>query len=245
MRMERVSLRSIFSLSVVAALLSLTFVGVVQAGTVSTVYFNVEVESALGSESWSIDSDQVDYDSETGTWNWSGSGISLGDVATLGQANLMIVGDPQIAMGFAITAGAADTTVTITSAVLSFDALNNPDGAATAGLTLTQTGGEPDAFLTGLAGDFGHAYAASYNVPPGVVFDEYVAGLTTTTTTSDNGNSGGLVGIPGLVSSMQSVFSFVLSAGDQASGTSNYLVIPEPASIALLAAAALFCTRRR
>jgi hypothetical protein len=156
----------------------------------------------------------------------------------------MIIGDPQIAMGFALTAGAADTTVTITSAALSFSPLMNPTAAASAGLTLTQTGGAANAYLNGLAGNLNHAYAADYNVPPGTVFGEYVTGLATTTTISGSGNSGGFVVIPGAVSSMQAVYSFVLSAGDQASGTSNFLLVPEPATLALLACGVLFARRR-
>ena len=219
-------------------------VGSAYAGSVSSVFFQVDVSSSLGTESWSINSTEVNYDPVSHTWNWSGAGIGLGEIATLNQANLMVIGDPQIAMGFAITAGAADTTVTITSATLNFSALSNPTAAASAGLTLTQTGGSPDAFLTGLGGDTGSAFAAYYNVPPGTVFGEYVSGLTTTTTISGSGSSGGFVMIPGSVSSMQTVYSFVLSAGDQASGTSNFLLVPEPATLVLLACGLLFARRR-
>ena len=216
------------------------------AGTISTVFFEIDVESSLGSASWSIDSNDPDviYDPVNHRWSWAGSTVPLGNIATLNQANLTVVGDPQIAMGFALTAGAADTTVTISSATLNFNALMNPTGAATAGLTLTQTAGASNAFLTGLAGNSGSAYAAYYNVPPGTVFGEYVSGLSTTTTTSGSGSSGGMVAIPGAVSSMQATFSFVLSAGDQASGTSNFLIVPEPAAIALLACGVLVIRRR-
>ena len=216
------------------------------AGSVSSVFFEIQVNSSLGSASWSINSDDpgVIYNAGTQTWSWSDTVIGLGDVAILNQANLTIAGDPQIALGFALTAGAADTTVTITSAVLSFNPLLNPTGAATAGLTLTETGGAANAFLNGLAGDFGHAYAAEYNVPPGTVLGEYVAGLTTTTTTTGSGNTGGFVAIPGTVSSMQATYSFVLSAGDQASGTSNFIIVPEPATLALLGCVLLFARRR-
>lgn len=216
-----------------------------QAGEVSSTFFAIEVTSDLGSESWSIASEDVDYNPATETWSWNASGIALGDVATLDQAFLTIAGDPQIAMGFALTAGAADTTVTITSAVLSFDPLVNPDGAASAGVTLTEAGGYPPASLVGLAGDLGSAYAAYYNVPPGTVFAEFVPALYTSTTTSGSGNTGGWVLISDTASSMQAQYSFTLSAMDLASGTSNFLIVPEPAALALLAAGALALLRRR
>jgi len=215
------------------------------AGEVSSTFFAIEVQSDLGSESWSIASEDVDYDPLTQTWHWEASGIALGEVATLDQAFLTVVGDPQIAMGFAITAGEADTTVTITSAVLSFDPLVNPDGAASAGVTLTEAGNNPPANLVGLAGDLGSVYAAYYNTPPGTVFAEYVSGLTTTTTTSESGNTGGWVLIPDTVSNMQAQYSFTLSAMDLASSTSNYLIVPEPAGLALLALGAVVLLRRR
>jgi hypothetical protein len=212
---------------------------------VSTTFFSIDVESALGSESWSIASADVNYDPATETWSWSGNNISLGDVATLEQAFLTVVGDPQIALGFAIAAGEADTTVTITSTILSFDPLVNPDGAASAGVTLTEAGSNPPATLVGLAGDLGSVYAAYYNVPPGTVFAEFVPGLTTDTTISDSDSTGGWVLIPDTVSNMQVQYSFTLSAMDLASSTSNYLIVPEPAGLALLALGAVALLRRR
>jgi MYXO-CTERM domain-containing protein len=218
----------------------------VLAGEVSPTFFMIEVESSLGSESWSIASADVGYDPATETWNWTSSGaIQLGEVARLDQGFLTIVGEPQIAMGFAVTAGEADTTVTITSAVLSFDPLANPTGAASAGLTLTEVGGNPPAQLTGLGGDMGSAYAAYYNTPPGTVFAEFVSSLQTGTTVSESGSTGGWVAIAEPVSSMQAQYSFSLSAGDAASGTSNFLVIPEPAGLVLLVLGAAVVVRRR
>ena len=91
----------------------------------------------------------------------------------------------------------------------------------------------------------GSVYAAYYNVPPGTVFAEFVSGLTTTTTTSASGNTGGWVLIPDTVSNMQAQYSFTLSAMDLASSTSNYLIVPEPAGLALLALGAVVLLRRR
>lgn len=234
------------AVSLLVAGMALCVSAPVWAGEVSSTFFTIDVDSAVGSESWSIASADVDYDPATQTWSWASDGfIELGEVARLDQAFLTIVGDPQIALGFAITAGAADTTVTISSAVLSFDPLVNPDGAASAGVTLTEAGDNPPANLVGLAGDLGSAYAAYYNTPPGTVFAEFVTSLTTDTTTSESGSTGGWVLIPDTVSSMQAQYSFTLSAGDLASGTSNFLIVPEPAGLAMLALGAVALLRRR
>ncbi len=248
MNARRNSIRSFLHLSAVALAIGALVCGSADAvaGDVSTTFFAIEVESALGSESWSIASADVDFDPLTDTWSWEGANIQLGAVAMLGQANLIIVGDPQIAMGFALTAGEADTTVTITSAVLSFDSLVNPDGAASAGVTLTESGGVPTADLVGLTGNNGSVYAAYYNVAPGTVFAEFIPGLSTGTTISDADNTGGWVAIADTVTNMQAQYSFTLSAGDQGSATSNFLIVPEPAGLALLVLGgiAVFARRR-
>ncbi len=212
---------------------------------ISTTFFMIEVESTLGAASWSIASAEVDFDQLTHTWSWAGPEMQLGEVATLNHASLVVVGDPQIALGFAITAGPADITVTISSALLSFDPLVNPVGAASMGVTLTECGGDPAASLVGLAGDAGSIYAAYHNVPPGSVFAEFVPGLATGTTISGAGSTGGWVPIADTVGSMQALYSFGLSAGDEASSTSNFMIVPEPLSLALLGLGVITLARRR
>ena len=60
----------------------------------------------------------MSYDAGSQTWDWTAAGqfVDLGGIATLGSANLTAQGDPRrLSLGFALTAGANDTTVTITS----------------------------------------------------------------------------------------------------------------------------------
>jgi MYXO-CTERM domain-containing protein len=218
--------------------------GVANAGTVSPVFFEIEVESSLGSATHTVmtESGDVEFDPDGPlgpTWSWFDFGIELEDIATLNYATLTVVGDPQIGMSFALTAGEADTTVTITTAQLSFDPFDT-SGRASAGIGLTETGGDPVATMTG-AGYNGSAYTAFYN---DVAWDAspYLPYLETTGSDSIEDDSGS-VAFPEAVSSMQVQYSFVLSAGDQANGSTTY-IIPEPASFLLLALGGLVLRRR-
>lgn len=241
---QRISSCSVFCLATAVGLL-LCLSASAMGGTLSATYFRVDVASSLGNEHYEVLSTDpsIDYDAGTYTWSWSTGAHALGSVATLNSANLTIVGDPQIALGFALTAGEADTTVTVTTATLSFASLADPNGAAFASVTLTRNGATHTATLTG-NGYAGSAYTAYLSGTP---WDEspYLPYLETTTSTSLSDGTGGFLPISGMVSSIQVQYSFVLSAGDQASGSSNYAIIPEPASLALLAASGLMLLRRR
>jgi MYXO-CTERM domain-containing protein len=219
--------------------------GLATAGELSDTFFRIDVSNAEDSAFFEILSEDVEYDPELGGWTWSDIGIALGGVATLDQATLTILGDPQITLNFAMTAGSLDTTVAISSAVLSYAPFVNPDGLASAGLTLTESNGDT-ATLTGLGGS-GNAYVASYNAPPGTIFAEFVPQLYVSEqygSASDSGSTGWLP-ISDTVANMQAQYSFLLTAGDQASGTSVFVIIPEPAGLALLALGGLVIGRRR
>ncbi len=219
--------------------------GVAAAGELSDTFFRIDVSNANDSAFFEVLSQDVEYNPELGGWTWSDMGIVLGEVASLDQATLTILGDPQISLSFAMTAGALDTTVTISSAVLSYAPFVNPNGLASGGLTLTESNGDT-ATLTGLGGS-GNAYVASYNTPPGTVFAEFVPQLYVSQaygSASDSGSTGWLP-ISDTVTSMQAQYEFTLTAADQASGTSVFVIIPEPAGLALLALGGLVLGRRR
>ena len=214
--------------------------------TLSDVVFSVEVSSSLGTGMLEITQDMGVFNGDFTQFLWMLPGqISIMDgpnvIATLTGGNVFYDGDPAIAMGFSIVAGNADTTVNIVSGTLGVG-LTDPMGDASAGLTLTDGNGNGSS-LTGLAGS-GNAYRAAYN-GSSTSFLEAVGALSTGDGGTDSNSDASSGGIGGLVEDMSSQFSFVLSANDQASGTSSYSIVPAPAALAVLAGGLAIGRRRR
>jgi|GEM_PF-1266927 len=201
-----------------------------------------------------------DYNECTDTWTWATDGpqdFMANDLylGTLSQFSAEIVGDPEINLNFAVQAGPAATTFHIASAVLDdFDPISNAQGYAHASYTLTDFDGN-QADLTGI-GDTGGAYLAQYNGwagapmgPTGTTFAEGIesmhAGFIETVDQDFDHPESGFVPIGDTVESMSALVSFELSAEDLASGTSNFVIIPEPAALVSLALIAGFALRRR
>jgi hypothetical protein len=117
---------------------------------------------------------------------------------------------------------------------VSFAALADPVGYASAAITVTSD--SDGAVLTGqFSGNT--AYQAKYN--GSTVFSDLVSSITApvddSVTGRDRSPVAGWAVIPGSVNSIQSEFKFTLSAGDSASGTSRFEVVPEPSGLAALA----------
>jgi hypothetical protein len=161
--------------------------------------------------------------------------IDLGNGAFIEELVLGLDGDPRVILNFAVLAGNADTTFTITSAGLSFSSINPAQGTATAAVTVTDNNGN-GAVGTGLLSS-GTFYEASYN--NGANFAYLVNGpVNAAAWVSSTGNGNQPWQNMGSVYQMQSQFQFSLTAGDGASGTSSYVVlppVPEPSSMAALA----------
>ena len=234
--------RSVLLVACVVGLLLLSLLA--QAVTVKATYKNKVV-------SW-----QVPLTAGTGYSLSSPVVLKSGKtvVGTLEQLSYGSFGDPFLTLNFKIH---ADTTADFTfdTGVLTFDELVDPQAFATAAATLTSDPG--GATLKGNFDD-GKAFRATYN--DGVVFadliDPFSAGGNTSAAESDRLPPGtGFTTINDAVSSMRAQWSFNLTEGDDASGTSRFDIepfqaVPDANTLALAIAGAIpfmagFMVRRR
>ena len=210
-----------------------------------------EATNAMGSGSFTVSEDDGAWDGDT--WFWMAfEPIQIftdsGDlIVTLTQGSALFQEDPVIGLGFAVLAEDFDTTFTITSATLTFDTITDAEGRTSGGITLTESNGDT-ALLTGLQAG-GTLFHADYN--SGSTFANLLTGPFSegdafgTTSATDEFPAGGAFAPMGDVSDISVEWSFELSANDQASGTSVFVVIPTPASFALIAIGGLVAGRRR
>ena len=186
------------------------------------------------------------------------NGTHLGTV----DLDATILGDPEVNLNFAVQAGSQDTEFYIASQLLTFPTITNGEAQASAAFELSD-GNWPlnGATLTGI-GDpsgVGGAYLAQYNGwagdpmgPAGTTFAEDILSMQTdpgqweaTVDQSFNYPNSGWVAVPGSVGSISSLISFELTANDAASGTSRFVIVPEPSAAALIALLGFVAARRR
>ncbi len=174
--------------------------------------------------------------------------LDAGIDTILESVNLMYIADPVVTLNFLVTSGGA-TNYTVTSANLSFPAIPNAVGRASAAVTVTDFNGN-GASLTGLHPG-GKAYQAYYNdlantPATGTTFASLVSGISSSTRYSSSTVSESFPVVPtfstvdeagtllGSVVDMSAQFRFRTSAGDSASGTSTFIIsVPEPAGLIL------------
>jgi MYXO-CTERM domain-containing protein len=225
------------------------------AENLSDVVFEITATNAQGTATLSVTQAMGTFiGDDIFMWN-IGAAMDLIDpdtmntIATVGGANVFYQGDPTIAMGFSVTAGLSDTSFTISSGLLGFDELSNPDGLVSVGLTLTDGNGDGGALMG--HGDDMTLGSWQYNgqAPGGTEFVPLVGQATVDPGGSFDfaGDTGGFVSVGEAVSDMSAIFTFDLSAGDQASSTSNYVMqqLPAPAGLAVLAGLGIVGRRRR
>jgi hypothetical protein len=156
-------------------------------------------------------------------------------LATINSLSVSVDEDPAVSLVIGVTAGPSDTNFTITSSTVAFPTIALPQAFATAGITVTDNDSN-GATVTGLFAG-GKVYEARYD---GVAWADLIGQLTADVDSSNTESARrpgtGREAIPVSVSSIQSEYKFTLSANDSASGTSRFDVVPEPATLALLAA---------
>jgi hypothetical protein len=173
-------------------------------------------------------------------------------IATFGPATITSYVDPgggrsnpQINLGFAMQAGTSTTQFEVTSGLLSINPpYVNPDGRASVGITVNDANGD-GATLTGLGNG---AFWTQYNgaIPGGTTFAEQIQGISVGDPFGQAQASEDSLWVPisDTVFDMNSRIHFTLTAGDTASGTSSFQIIPEPTAILLLLAGVGLVRRR-
>ncbi len=167
-------------------------------------------------------------------------------IATLVNFNELLIADPVVSIGFSVQAGGADTNFSITTALLSFPAINNPIGNASGSVTVTDFDGN-GATIAGISG--APIFEWDYNgfVPTGTNFANFVNGTAAGAfqSATDSANLGP-VAVAGNVSDISGAVNFRLSANDLASGTGVFVIeIPTPGALGLASIAGLLAIPRR
>jgi MYXO-CTERM domain-containing protein len=209
----------------------------------------ITASSAQGTASFTVRLQDGTYNPDTGDFSYSrqspivlvddSSGRTIGTVSTL---NFSIIGDPQVNLAFSAVAGNASTLFTFASGLNVFAPLFNPAVSGVASMTITDNFGNDGATEHGnVFGPFG--YGAFYNGASIYAqrLNDMIAvpGGSTPQTQFLTGS------IAGAVTDMSAQYSFTLTPGDSASGTSVYNIVPAPGVLALLGLGGVAITRRR
>jgi hypothetical protein len=184
------------------------------------------------------------FNSSSGwSYNFWSQGQLLGTISNL---NVSIIADPQVNVSFTATAGVVDTSFTFSSTLLSFPAFAGGTAQASAGITVADLNGNGVTLTGNNPGGF--AYRADYNgvVPTGTNYASFFPSVTGDPSSGNSVSANlGPTFIPASVGDMSARFAFTLSAGDLASGTSNFEIVPAPAGAVALGLGLLGVSRRR
>lgn len=237
---------------------ALAFAGIASAGEIIGPVIQIDWSSGDDNGTWTLEYDPALYNEETGWYRWSlDEPITLFSdseeaVATVNNLSVQINVDPVIQLNYAVTAGAAPVNFTISSALVAFAPITNGSITASAQMGMTDNNGDGGSLTMNHAG--GKGYIANYNgagpVPAGTNYASLVSGFNVGVFGSNNvadGNppGGGFNPFVGSISSMAAGYSFGVTAQDSSTGTSVYVITPEPASMMLLGLGALALIRRR
>ena len=155
--------------------------------------------------------------------------------------------DPEVGIEFGVrNYGSSALAIGFLAVAVTFDPIVDPIAYASAGVTLTDRNVPANgAAITGLF-DGGKVHQARYNGLS--VFANLVSGYAigggTVGSVEAKPSSGSEI-IIGALTSIQSEFRFTLSANDSASGTSTFVVIPEPATVGILSIGAVLALLKK
>jgi hypothetical protein len=157
--------------------------------------------------------------------------------------------NPQVNVNFSVIGGSTPGQFTITSALVSFPTINSATGQVNVGINLTDRT-PAGASLTNVAGNAGKSTSWLNGLPPSVggtgsLFRELFSQnlIIGGGSISDTDQTAGFEPTYANVSSISGQIHFALSARDLASGSSTFIVTPEPASLLMFLGLALL--RRR
>lgn len=153
---------------------------------------------------------------------------------------------------FAVKAASSDVNIEVFTTVLSFTNVADPYGRSDTGFTITDTSGSPAGATVGGLLNNGYVFEATHDGTS--TFRNYLDFDPAATVGPDGsqgytGNmtpAGSFAPVGADVSSMQIRYNFSLTASDQASASSTWVIIPTPGAAGLIALGAIAAgTRRR
>lgn len=180
--------------------------------------------------------------------------LTLGtDGGILQALTVTVNGDPSVDLKFSCVAGSGGQDFTFYSNLLQFTTINPAHGTATAGITVTDITGDGAAATGAFDGKMYRAYCGPASGM--MTFASLIGGPVTAPMYESRDRSETTdplwQPISGPVNQIQSQFSFHLTGGDSASGTSHFQVepVPEPSSVLALLCGSIglvgFIKRRR
>ncbi len=234
----------------------------IAAADISNVIFHFEAQNASGSGEFEATSNLLSFNPGTGVWSWgSMTPVDIVDpnthsvIATLRSVNLAIVDQPgllpRVTMNWSAIAGSSLTTFNVFSALVSYPTIGAPQGKATVSLSATDQTGD-GVSLSGMDPQHGLGiFSAKFNGAnpgDGTAFSNLLAlvqaGAGGTGQGSQNDPVVGFRAVGADVSSMTIADGFTLTAGDLMSGNNSFVIVPEPATLLLLAGAIALLRRR-
>lgn len=223
---------------------------------VSRTIFSLTATNSLGTETFSFELPEGADPFVNGIFDWIAQNpIVLDNGIEIRAASVHLQADPIVAVSFAVnnTAG-EDSAIMVSSPLLSFATINDAVGNVSASVTLNDPHGD-GASLTPIAGK---GYTAFYNggVPQAGTEFASLFGAPITLAPHPIGLpqvTGATMDFPGenvflpmgAVTDASASWSFVLSDGDLASGSSTFEIVPTPGTGALIALGAATLLRRR